>query len=1488
MRPSLSSAMYYQHPQQQGSQPFPNASRPSQHQPPANQLPNPSNMQGMGFRFPRPTQLPDELESALAIRGARDMDHRQIDHLNQPNQGSGSVIGQQGGCGPNPISLTADNQPGHQQGVDWSSYQPPTKLFANPPPNPSPQGTQQQPQTLQSHGGGSGGDGHGLYTPESAGSILASFGLSNEDLEVLSHYPDDQLTPDTLPFILRDIQIKKSGKQKTVATTSTPTFSRNIHDMSGLPSGPSCSPEVPSLLTVTQTAGKVIDYGHASRGNDENTTRETFKREPLSSERTVKMYPATTSSTAQKVVKTESREVRDSQKEPNKHGDRDYRRTSSEKRKRSRSPEKKFPSSPKSRNLDRDYRHDGSTPRASSESRNKASSRQCLSASSGSRPHGSRKLPTPTMISDFAAVPPKVYPHTCSLCHIQCDEEKDWVDHINTVNHTSACRDLRNKYPDWKPNLPSQSGRYGSRALWDPKDGSPFHSASQSLSRTPTPPRSKYQVDTHLHRPHGRPYSPHRHPRPLPYTGGLSGRGVKRPHEDSSRGSASQASPKSIKGTMKPGTKTTKMSVKPLPAKKKKKVLTPASQDTSRADRLVYLTGIPTDASEQEVTDLVGSFGKINNVILMPCSEEESEKDQGQKASVCMMTAEDAQTLASSTNLCIRDQEITASVAKKCRVLITGLPKSGWSETDVIQLVQPFGTPSDIILAADIGKALVSLPDVDLAQEMVKVHSFKPATVNGSEVKIGLVKQHVGLSMPVALYNLLMGLAAPLESSAPVAWNTLLVIRNVPNTPSGASEVLKLVRRFGTVIKTLVLNSMVICEMATSAMALSVYKRFQTFPCIIHNNPLFFSRKPDPRANLQSKTIAACCGSPEMKSANGEDSQTAVVADDERTAQEENSELPLEGKAEDGDEKAFEETAGDESFREKESNLKKDEHANSDSSAEPATKADADPVTEMREAPAVEPDTAEVNKAVRASDDDGETKPTDDDDKPASQEAAMPTLPKMTQAMVNALLVECRTRTANQPNTAAPPTGEQEEVQVATEQGDKSAEKTKDVAKNSTEEEGVKKQERERKEREARKEKEMRERERRERERKAFEKERARREKERAEKARRERERREGEKREWEKREKERRERKRTYGEGHSGSRSYHRSEGYRHSSWRDDWVSTEAGSTKVKEELDDFPFNMSDFVTVDEVGDVTDLPHAPSPTVPMETAEEGSGAPTTGQEDSPEDTPTDASAPQAKSDEQLSEPECERVSAAENSNGLVLPDAAPCLDHDAAACTPPASPDDSSPSGTLGTACQSEAPRPGIKPEPDTTITAAPDSTPDVKPPSIPAPAASPHSSSNSPSAGVVTAESEGELRSCPFTRANSQEVSDMSQKQQEEGQMQEQESEDKTDAAVDAGKLENTEHYNTKEKSVKTELPVDTSTKTDQPLPPYDPHKPVGLEYLVPKTGFFCKVCSRFFSGAKVAEISHCKTLKHYENLQTFLQTSDPSSVPVRMDSN
>lgn len=452
----LLGTMYHHRPQQQGSQPFTNGPRPPHHQ--HQNLPGSALMsQGMDFPFHRPTQLPDELESALAIRGTRDMDHRLVEQMNRPtqhqNQCSVSGNGQHGSFGSDLVQLTSDNQPIVQQGADWSSYHNATEPFSSSHPS-----TGHQPQQLHgppqqsksSHAGtcipswsgpvsgsparhphGGGGDVQSSYTAESAGSILASFGLSNEDLEVLSHYPDDQLTPDTLPFILRDIQINKASNQKMPPTASAPSssFSRNIPDLQRPPSHSSPlpssrPPDVPSLLTVTQTVGKVIDYGHASRAKEENNIRETFKREPLSGERTVKMYASSSPSPlnvprVDKVVRHQLPRT-----EASKHGDRDYRRANDDHRKSHRSPPREFSPLSKHRNIDRDYRREGPKPRISPDTESETSSRRSSSSGSKQLRSSSKKLPTATMISDFSAAAPKVYPHTCSLCHIECNQEK--------------------------------------------------------------------------------------------------------------------------------------------------------------------------------------------------------------------------------------------------------------------------------------------------------------------------------------------------------------------------------------------------------------------------------------------------------------------------------------------------------------------------------------------------------------------------------------------------------------------------------------------------------------------------------------------------------------------------------------------------------------------------------------------------------------------------------------------------------------------------------------------------------------------------------------------------------------------------------------------------------------------------------------------------------------------------------------------------------
>ena len=107
------------------------------------------------------------------------------------------------------------------------------------------------------------------YTPQSAADILLYFGLEKEDLEELKSYPEDQLTPANLPFILRQIRIKK-GKTPTAGGPKTPHLDLGATSGSGLDSH-SLSTSIATEVSRKGTSSsrlqqsKVIDYGHVSR-----------------------------------------------------------------------------------------------------------------------------------------------------------------------------------------------------------------------------------------------------------------------------------------------------------------------------------------------------------------------------------------------------------------------------------------------------------------------------------------------------------------------------------------------------------------------------------------------------------------------------------------------------------------------------------------------------------------------------------------------------------------------------------------------------------------------------------------------------------------------------------------------------------------------------------------------------------------------------------------------------------------------------------------------------------------------------------------------------------------------------------------------------------------------------------------------------------------------------------------------------------------------
>ncbi|XP_041079362.1 matrin-3-like isoform X2 [Polyodon spathula] len=77
-----------------------------------------------------------------------------------------------------------------------------------------------------------------------------------------------------------------------------------------------------------------------------------------------------------------------------------------------------------------------------------------------------------------------------------------------------------------------------------------------------------------------------------------------------------------------------------------------------------------------------------------------------------------------------------------------------------------------------------------------------------------------------------------------------------------------------------------------------------------------------------------------------------------------------------------------------------------------------------------------------------------------------------------------------------------------------------------------------------------------------------------------------------------------------------------------------------------------------------------------------------------------------------------------------------------------------------------------------------------------------------------------------------------------------------------------------NTDEKTVDSIKPEPTPTT----LGPYQPNNPVGLEHV--KAGFYCDLCSLFYTSEEEAKVTHCSSLAHYQKLQGMLNKENTAA--------
>ncbi|XP_039678968.1 uncharacterized protein LOC120573346 isoform X1 [Perca fluviatilis] len=106
------------------------------------------------------------------------------------------------------------------------------------------------------------------YTSESASNILQHFGLEKEDLEHLISYPEDQITPANLPFILRQICIEKNKRTSTVVQSKPqpqPTRSVSGMDSHSLSRSGGAGMRQEEMSSAGLQQSKVIDYGHTGK-----------------------------------------------------------------------------------------------------------------------------------------------------------------------------------------------------------------------------------------------------------------------------------------------------------------------------------------------------------------------------------------------------------------------------------------------------------------------------------------------------------------------------------------------------------------------------------------------------------------------------------------------------------------------------------------------------------------------------------------------------------------------------------------------------------------------------------------------------------------------------------------------------------------------------------------------------------------------------------------------------------------------------------------------------------------------------------------------------------------------------------------------------------------------------------------------------------------------------------------------------------------------
>ncbi|KAI5145755.1 hypothetical protein MUG91_G58n68 [Manis pentadactyla] len=609
------------------------------------------------------------------------------------------------------------------------------------------------------------------YTKESASSILASFGLSNEDLEELSRYPDEQLTPENMPLILRDIRMRKMGRRLPIL----PSQSRNKE-----------------MLGSEAVSSNVIDYGHASKYGytedplevriyDPEIPTDEVKNEfrsqqsisgsvPTQNVICNSMFPVedvfrpmdfpSESSNNQSFFPVESGTKMSglhisggqSVLEPVKSVSQAISQTVNQTMNQSLIPpsmsqqpfsselissvsqQERIPREPvvNSSNVHgsggskKNYQSEADIPIQSPFGIVKAS---WLPKFSHADAQKMKRLPTPSMMNDYYAASPRIFPHLCSLCNVECSHLKDWIQHQNTSTHIDSCRQLRQQYPDWNPEiLPSRRNEGNRKENETPRRRS--HSSSPRRSRRSSSShrfhRSRSPV-RYIHRPRSRsPRICHR----------LISRFRSRSRSPYRMRNPFRGSPKCYRSVSPE--RTMKRSVRSSDRKKALEDVIQRSGHGSEFNKQKHLEAIDTGHSPaQKPKTASGSKPSVKPTTLTKSDSNlgghstryKSKNLEDDTLIECKLVSDKAVSLQHKL---WKDQS-----SHCCSVLlISELPEDGCTEEDIRKIFQPFGKVNDVLIVPYRKEAYLEMEFKEALTAVMKYIETTPLLIKGKSVKV--------------------------------------------------------------------------------------------------------------------------------------------------------------------------------------------------------------------------------------------------------------------------------------------------------------------------------------------------------------------------------------------------------------------------------------------------------------------------------------------------------------------------------------------------------------------------------------------------------------------------------------------------------------------------------------------------------------------------------------------------------------------------------